>query len=187
MIRSLHASFATALTCGACLAGPISSDTLSVGGKVVSVIWIDRVTFESDGADGLMSSGSITPRHYVILESDSGTAEQRSQLSGILSSGLAKWPQWSVAKVKLTDNQVMIEIPGLRIPKLIKGASVKIKNYRVTGDEWLTGAEFDELEVDGEQIATNAEKADAGQPAVSPESKSKGGENPKAESAPTPR
>ena len=182
MIRSLHASFATALICGTCLAGPISSDTLSVSGKVVSVIWIDRVKFESDGADGLMSSGSIAPRHYVILESDSGTAEQRSQLSGILSFGLAKWPHWAVAKAKLTDNQVMIEIPGLRIRTLIKGASVKIKNYRVTGDEWLTGAEFDELEVDGQRIETKAEQAGTGQPATRPESKSEGSDKPQPES-----
>jgi hypothetical protein len=182
MIRSLHASFATALICGTCLATPISSDTLSVSGKVVSVIWIDRVKFESDGADGLMSSGSITPRHYVILESDSGTAEQRSQLSGILSFGLAKWPHWSVAKAKLTNNQVIIEIPGLRIPTLVKGASVKIKNYRVTGDEWLTGAEFDELEVGGQRIETKAEQAGARQPATRPESKSEGSEKPQPES-----
>jgi hypothetical protein len=159
----------------------MSSDTLSVSGKVVSVIWIDRVKFKSDGADDLMSSGSISPRHYVILESDSGTAELRGQLSGILYFGLAKWPHWSVAKAKLTDNQIMIEIPGLRIPTLVKGASVNIKNYRVTGDEWLTGAEFDELEVGGQRIETKAEQAGAGQPATRPESKPEGGEKPQPE------
>jgi hypothetical protein len=158
MIRLLHIAIATLLTCGTCLAIPGSSDTISVSGKVVSVVWLDQVEFESDGADGLMTSGTITPRHYVILESDSGTAVQREQLSGMLSIGLAKWPHWSVAKAKLTENQVMIEIPGLRIPTLVKGALVKIKNYRVTGDEWLMGAEFDELEVAGQRIETKAEQ-----------------------------
>ncbi|MBB5354016.1 hypothetical protein HNR46_004288 [Haloferula luteola] len=177
MIRPLHAAVATVLACGACLAAPVSSDTLSVSGKVVSVIWIDRVKFESDGADGLMRSGAITPRHYVILESDSGTAEQRSQLSGLLSFGLAKWPHWSVAKAKLTEKQVMIEIPGHRIPTLIDGATVEIKNYRVTGDEWLTGAEFDELVVSGKRIEKEAEQGGAGQPATRSESDSEGDDN----------
>ncbi|MBR9759409.1 hypothetical protein GYB43_03765 [bacterium] len=182
MIRPLHAAFATVLTCGACLAAPTSSDTLSVSGKVVSVIWIDRVKFESEGADGLMRSGSLTPRHYVILESDSGTAEQRSQLSGLLSVGLAKWPHWSVAKAKLTEHQVMIEIPGRRIPTLIEGATVEIKNYRVTGDEWLTGAEFDELMVSGQRIEKEAEQGGAGEPATRAESDSEGGDKPQQES-----
>jgi hypothetical protein len=136
-----------------------------VSGEVVSVVWIDQVNFESDGADGLMTAGTITPRHYVILKSDSGTADQRSQLSGMLSSGLSKWPHWSVAKAKLTEGQVMIEIPGLRIPTLVKGAKVEIKNYRVTGDEWLTGAEFEELKVAGQRIETKAIQAGAGQSA----------------------
>jgi hypothetical protein len=187
MIRLLHIAIATLLTCGTCLAIPGSSDTISVSGKVVSVVWLDQVEFESDGADGLMTSGTITPRHYVILESDSGTAVQREQLSGMLSIGLAKWPHWSVAKAELTENQVMIEIPGLRIPTLVKGALVKIKNYRVTGDEWLMGAEFDELEVAGQRIESKAEQGGVGQPATAPESKPEGGEKLKLESEPAPR
>jgi len=100
--------------------------------------------------------------------------DQRSQLSGMLSLGLAKWPHWSVAKAKLTENQMMIEIPGQRIPTLVKGAEIKIKNYRVTGDEWLTGAEFDQLEVAGQRIEAKAEQAGAEQPATAPESKLEG-------------
>lgn len=181
MIRLLHIAIATLLTCGICVAIPGSSDTLSVSGKVVSVVWIDQVKFESDGADGLMTSGTIKPRHYVILESDSGTAAQREQLSSMLSLGLSKWPHWSVARAKLTENQVMIEIPGLRIPTLVKGALVNIKNYRVTGDEWLIRAEFDELEVAGQRIETKAEQAGTGQPATRPESKSEGSDKPQPE------
>lgn len=182
MIRPLHAAIGTVLACGACLAAPVSSNTLSVSGKVVSVIWIDRVKFESDGADGLIRSGTITPRHYVILESDSGTSDQRSQLSGLLSFGLAKWPHWSVAKVKLTEKQVIIEIPGQRIPTLIEGATVEIKNYRVTGDEWLTGAEYDELVVSGKRIGTEAEQGSAGQPATRCGSDLEGDDKPQPES-----
>ena len=163
------------------MAIPGSSDTLSVSGKVVSVVWIDQVKFESDGADGLMTSGTIKPRHYVILESNSGTVTQRQQLSGMLSMGLAKWPHWSVARAKLTENQVMIEIPGLRMPTLVKGALVKIKNYRVTGDEWLMGAEFDELEVAGQRIETKQNKPGTGQPATRPELKSEGSDKPQPE------
>lgn len=157
MIKLLHGAIATLLFCGACLATPVSSDKLSITGKVVSVIWIDRVKFESDGVDGLMKSGTITPRHYVILESDSGTADQRNQLSGLLSIGLAKWPHWSVARAELTEKQVMVEIPGQRIPTLVVGSTVEIENYRVTGDEWLTGAEFDGLVVSGQRIEKEAE------------------------------
>ena len=141
---------------------------------------MDEVNFESDGTDGLMTAGTITPRHYVILKSDSGTAEQRSQLSGMLSFGLSKWPHWSVAKAKLPANQVMIEIPGLRIPTLVKGAKVEIKNYRVTGDEWATGAEFDELEVAGQRIETKAE-AGTVQPAPRPVVEHEGGDKPQPE------
>lgn len=176
MTKLIQASIATVLICGASIAAPVSSDALSVSGKVISVIWIDRVKFESDGAGGLMRSGSITARHYVILESASGTAEQRSQLSNLLSFGLAKWPHSSVAKAKLTETQVMIEIPGKRIPALVEGAAVQIKNYRVTGDEWLTSAEFDELLVAGHRIENLSKQAGTGQPATRSESKSEGGD-----------
>jgi hypothetical protein len=181
MIRLLHAALAMLLLSVTCLAIPASSEALTLDGVVVSVIWIDQVKFESDGSDNLMSSGTITSRHYVIVKSSSGSAEQRRQLSGMLSLGLIKWPHWSVAEAKLTDEQVMIEIPGKRIPALVKGAKVAIKNYRVTGDEWLTGAEFDELEVAGQKIETKAEQAGTGQPATRPESKSEGSEKPQPE------
>ncbi|WP_234047560.1 hypothetical protein, partial [Luteolibacter pohnpeiensis] len=89
---------------------------------------------------------------------------------------------WSVAKAKLTEKQVIIEIPGQRISTLIVGATIEIKNYRVTGDEWLTGGEFDELVVSGKRIEREVEQVSAGQPATRSESDSEGGDKPQLES-----
>lgn len=75
----------------------------------------------------------------------------------------------------------MIEIPGLRIPTLVKGAKVEIKNYRVTGDEWLTGAEFQELKVAGQRIETKSKQAGAGQPAPQPKPDSESGDKARPE------
>ena len=76
----------------------------------------------------------------------------------------------------------MVEIPGQRIPTLIVGSAVKIKNYRVTGDEWLTGAEFDGLVVSGQRIEQEAEQGVAPQSATRSESDSEGGDKPQPES-----
>ncbi|MFC7338201.1 hypothetical protein ACFQY0_13485 [Haloferula chungangensis] len=142
-------------------AGPVASKVVSLKGEVVSVVWIDGFAFESDGA-GLMSSGSKSPAHYIVLETESGTEEERGQLSGYLLFGLSKWPHWSVAKVKLDKNQVMISIPGKRIKELTKGAKIEVIDYQVKGDEWSTFSIFEELLVAGQSVNTKAEQAAAG-------------------------
>ena len=94
--------------------------------------------------------------HYIILETKSGTEDDRRLLSSHLLSGLSKWPHWSVAKAKLKKNQMMIAISGKRIKELKKGAAIEVTNYQVTGDEWLTGGIFKELLIAGQRVDTKA-------------------------------
>ena len=131
---------------------------------------MDTVTFEASGAENLMAKGSLSPRHYVVLESLSGTSQQRKVLSDSLLVGLMKWPHWAVADLNLKAGQVLVEIPGQRIQALVKGADVRLTNYRVSGDEWLAVGEFEELFVAGKLV--NTKKAEQ---AVPPKSDRAGG------------